>query len=261
MQSIQKKSFIILLNFILSFTISLKADDDSLDKIGPVFDDLKLGILVNNKNFKIYRSKNLGKGGLKDLKEYSEEEKIAFPKTVISMNFFGYKFPSYSSLEEFKLKEKYGFQFFHSYGNGVRTYLDGHDPYHPKDDIDSPSKLGKEAQKYFQLRDDGVDGGIDNFFKILEIVLDPNNQPVLFHCFGGRHRTGMIAMAIRYLQGGKWTDKIVAVEKGIKMNLAQFEYYKFNRSMFRKENIEFIKKVNNDPRFIDLKLKFHGLLQ
>ena len=240
---------------------SFVEEKGSENSVGPIDKGMKLGILVNNSIYKIYRTKNLGEDGLEDLEEYTKEKGLVFPKTIISMNHWGYKFPSYSSMEEYQLKEKYDYKFYHSFGHGERTYLDGYNPYYPTVDIDTTAKLGRKARKIFELRNDGIDGGIDNFFKILRIVLDTKNQPVLFHCFGGRHRTGMIAMALRYMQGGKWTNGFYKEKKGIRMNLAQYEYYKFNRSLFRKENLEFIEQVKDDPRFIELKIQYGELLQ
>ena len=245
---------------LLTFTLlSFQGFSKPLQKIdlGPVYKRLKLGIVVNNDHFKIYRSKNLGTRGLKKVKSYFEKHSMLFPKVVINMNFWGYKFPSYSALEEYELQNKYGFKFYHTYGKSIRTYLDGYNPYNPTRDVDTTKFLGSKARRYFELRDDGVDGGVDTFFSIMDLVLSKENQPVLFHCFGGRHRTGMVAMAIRYLQGGYWVDGPKKEAKGMMLNPAQYEYYKFNRSLFRKENIEFIEKIHKDPRFVELKIK-HG---
>ena len=108
-------------------------------------------------------------------------------------------FPFYSVLDKYLLQRRYKYKLYHSYGKSVRTYLDGFNPYKPTEDIDDEEKIRLRARRIFKLLDNGVDGGINSFFGVLRIVLNPSNQPVLFHCFGGRHRTGMITLAIRYL--------------------------------------------------------------
>lgn len=247
-----KKLFYVLLLYCFTLAEISLAFSVPDDEIGPSYGRLKFGVVVNNDDYQIYRSMMLGKRGLKKLKKHLEEEELRFPKTIIYMNSAGYKFPLYFSIEEYDLQEKYGYEFFHSFGD-IRTYLDGHNPYDPQDDIDTKRILGHHARKKFELRDDGIDGDLDDFFTILKIVLDPSKQPVLFHCFGGRHRTGMIALALRYMQGGWWLDGPKHKRYGREMNPAQFEYYRFNHLFYRKENLDFIEKVSQDPRFLELK--------
>jgi hypothetical protein len=231
-----------------------------LSSLGPDHKSLKFGVLVNNENYLIYRSKKLGTKGLSKLHKYLYSEDLLKPKTIIYMNKHGYKIPFLFALDEYYLQEDYGFNFYHSFGLH-RTYLDGHDPYMPKDDIDREDKLGSEAQDLFDLLDDGLDGDVDDLVRILELVLNPDNQPVLFHCFGGRHRTGIVAMVLRYIQGGWWINGETKKKKGLQLNPAEYEYYKFNHLMFRKENILFVRQFSKDIRFIELKERYQGLLQ
>ena len=119
--------------------------------------------------------------GLKKLHKYLNSKDLERPKTIIYMNKHGYKMPFLFALNEYYLQGDYGFKFYHSFGLH-RTYLDGHNPYMPKDDIDKEDKLGSEAKDLFELLDDGLDGDVDDLVRILEIVLNPDNQPVLFHC-------------------------------------------------------------------------------
>ena len=272
----KNKSFILSILFSLScFSVSVIAasigGDDENDRglVGLVPDDddigpdqlfLKFGLLVNNDEFQIYRSGKIGDGELKDLKEYLSEKGLNFPKTIIYMNSFGYKFPFYFALDEHELQRKYGYKYYHSFGS-PRTYLDGYNPHAPSVDIDSKSILGHHARKRFSLRKDGIDGDIEDFYNILNLVLDPANQPVLFHCFGGRHRTGMIALAVRYLQGGWWVNGPTFKRNGLELNPAQFEYYRFNHLFFRKENLDFIERVSKEDRFLNLQQRFRGRLQ
>ena len=259
----EKKGAFSMLNIALFaacfvFTLTLDASADKRKVYGPAKKRIKFGVVLNNDEYTIYRSAALGKGGLKTLHKHLKKNGLPFPKTIIYMNKNGYKFPFYFALDEYFASEtqKYGgFKFYHSFGE-ERTYLDGINPYEPRDDIDRKSILGSRARKYFRLRDDGVDGGMDSLMRIMDLVLSPENQPVLFHCFGGRHRTGIVAMIIRYLQGGWWTDGTYKRRRGIDMNPAQYEYYKYNHLLFRKSNIEFVERFSQDDRFELLNEKY-----
>ena len=253
--------FSVLTLLASQIVLGIPLPEDPEKEIGPLIDGLKFGVLVENEHYQIYRSKKLGDGGLEELfEDYFQEKGQDFPKTIIYMNRAGYKFPFYYAIDEHKLQDKYGYQFYHSFGT-PRTYLDGFNPYDADTDIDEKKPLGRHARKYFSYFDDGIDGDVDDFFTIMELVLNPYNQPVLFHCFGGRHRTGMVALAIRYMQGGRWTNGPRFHRKDMWMNAAQFEYYRFNHAFFREENLEFIDRVIEDERFIQLKEKYGPYLR
>ena len=206
----------ILSSFLLLFTtLSARGYD-----VGPEY-RYKFGVVSNNANYQIFRSSALGKNGLRRVSRYMKGKSLPLPQTIIYMNSGGYSFPFYFALDEYKKQDEYQFQFFHSFGN-PRTYLDGHNPYNPSKNIDTSLILGREARKYFDFEDDRPDGGVDRLFVILDLILDPVNQPVLFHCHGGRHRTGMFAMILRHMQGGVWTDGPVYHRRGMKMNLAEY---------------------------------------
>lgn len=229
-------------------------------QFGPSCRKLNFGVIVNNDHYTIYRSSKLGEEGLRDLKKHLEDENLPFPKTIIYMNKTGYGFPWYYALEEYKQSLLGSFKFIHSFSE-ERTYIDGENPYNPTDDIDSRLILGHEARRYFSLRDDGIDGGIDAVMRVLSIMLNPENQPVLIHCLGGFHRTGMMAMVIRYLQGGFWVDGPKVEVKGMSLNPAQYEYSRYNPLFFRVKNIEFIEAFSQDRRFLDLRDRYQGELQ
>ena len=225
---------------------------------GPSKKRIKFGVVLNNPTYTVYRSAALGRGGLKTVQKHLEKNDLPFPKTIIYMNKNGYKFPFYFAIEEYIVEQKKSFgdfDFFHSFGK-ERTYLDGVNPYEPRDDIDSKWVLGSTARKYFELRNDGVDGGIENLKRILHLILDPERQPVLFHCHGGRHRTGMVAMILRYLQGGWWTEGFYKRRRGIDMNPAQYEYYKYNHLMFRHSNIEFVREFVKGEEFAEFNRRY-----
>jgi hypothetical protein len=229
---------------------------------GPSAPLINLGIVVKNDTYTIYRSAALGYRGTKHLSKYLEAHDLPFPKTIIHMNSAGYVFPLYFAIHEYKLSlsEKYGaFDFFHSFGN-LRTFVDGQNPYYPRHNIDTAQYLGPIGRRHFEYHDDAIDGGVDAFLEVMDLVLDPARQPVLFHCLGGLHRTGMIAMALRFIQGGYWVDGPKTRKHGLDLNPAEYEYSKFNPIFFRKNNIKFIRAFRNDPRFIELQERYHDAL-
>jgi len=241
-------------------------DDDGFSPQGP----LNFGLVVNNSFHTLYRSEHLGTDQLKRLEDYLEEENLPFPEIVIHMNRHGFKrsFPMFShfALQEYELSFQYGYRFYHAFDYSFRTYLDGDNPYQPGKNIDGTEYLGDKAQDYFGVIDHPApDGGIDAFMRIMHLILGAR-QPVLFHCTGGKHRTGMVAMAIRYLQGGDWiTGKKRKVTVNVfgptlYLNPAQYEYYLHNSWQFRTDNMDFIEEFYKDQRFQELKNLYHTTL-
>lgn len=192
------------------------------------------GVVAANEHYHIYRSAELGKHGLEELKELLDDAQLPFPKTIIYMNAEGYAFPLYFAIDEYKAQDDYGYTFFHSFGT-PRTYLDGHNPYEPRDVIDKRRYLGHFARKYFDFGDGNVCGGVEALILILNLILDQTRQPVLFHCLGGMHRTGMVAMILRSMQKMPW-EEIVA------------EYHAHN-PFPRQENLDFVLQFTKEPVF------------
>ncbi|MBT3983715.1 MAG: hypothetical protein HOE90_20330 [Bacteriovoracaceae bacterium] len=265
-----KKLFFI--SALLTFSLQVWSVEFSKDEFPHNL--FNFGVLVENDTHQIYRSAMLGGLGLYILRGTFKKAGHPFPRTIVYMNKNGYKgiIPFYGNgaLREYKKQDKYGFTFHHSFDYENRTYLEGHNPYNPEVDIDADDRLGRKARKIFGvLQDDKVDGGIDALLRIMNIVLDPDKQPVLFHCLGGRHRTGIVALLVRYLQGGEWLtgEHEVTIkykehpsdekkENTFTLNNAQYEYYLHNKEMFRPENIEFAEEFSGDSRFLELKEKY-----
>ncbi len=210
--------------------------------------ELNFGVVKNNSIFKIYRSEMLGHEGLEVLQKHLQSRELPFPKTIVYMNTNGYSDSDSRILQQFYRQTQYGYTLFHSFLYSYRTYLDGGNPLIAKVDIDSGNHLGAEAQSVFgTIHGPDAEGGIDAFERILKLVLDPARQPVLFHCLGGRHRTGMTALALRYIEGGEWLSgnhgvRVVPFFQLMNLNNAQYEYYRHNTLQFRKDNLEFIEK-------------------
>ena len=260
------KHFIIFTVLNLSLNhVCFSKENIKFSKEGP----LNFGVLINSEQHKIYRSKALGKRGLAKLRSYMKDNHYDFPEIIIYMNRHGYKIDkshlSDFAMQEYDMQIEYGFSFYHSFRYDYRTYLDGENPYFPSEDIDGSEYLGVRAVDYFGLENDQkVDGGIDALMRIMELILN-SKTPVLFHCAGGLHRTGMIAMVIRYIQGGQWIEgkkKKILVGLGEQMwlNPAQYEYYLHNRFQFRYENIKFIEEFTKSDEFDLLVSQFRNSL-
>lgn len=226
-----------MLRLFFALALSLPAlslPEPQLSKGGP----RNFGLLVNNSYYQIYRSAALGRSGLHDLEKHLKKEGLPFPKTIIYMNHDGYKKTRLRSklfaLEELEASKDYGFEYFHSFRRDYSTYLDTYDPSNPKKDVNK--------RKYIDeiLPEMQIFGDMDAFYRVLDLVLN-SEQPVLFHCTGGHHRTGMVALAIRYLQGGAWREgKYIGPLRRQYLNKAQYEYYKHNTVQFESRNLDFI---------------------
>ena len=219
------------------------------------------GIVVHNSKHTIYRAGALGKKGLENLAAHLKARGLPFPKTIISMNIDGYrrtfKHLTLFAVQEYEEREEYGFTFYHSFDPQFSSYLSGQNPYQARSNNNQAKYLGLKAQEYFGFDESReIIGGIEDFFRIMNLILTADG-PVLFHCTGGRHRTGMVAMAIRYIQGGEWlAGSYVGNSSRTKLNAAQYEYYLHNRFGMRKSNFEFIEQLVKDPRFEELKTRY-----
>lgn len=208
--------------------------------------DYNFGVVKLNSTYQIYRSEILGRKGLDAVLDHLKKNKLPAPKTVIYMNTDGYSGKDLRAMEEYQAQKPLGFQFFHSFGYDYRTYLDGKNPSKPSEDIDSGDYLGDLAKGTFgEINDPSNDGGEDALKRILNVVLDPTKQPVLFHCLGGHHRTGMIAMVLRYIEGGDWLKGSFSVRvppffRKQELNQAQYEYYLHNKLLFLGVNLRFV---------------------
>ncbi len=251
---------IFLVSALLSPSLFASEIDDVVH--GPSNADLKFGVVVKNSEYTIYRSGMLNKHKMEFLSNYLEKHNLPFPKTIIYMNSAGYIFPLHFAIDEYKmsLSGEFGnFEFFHPFGE-LRTYVDGQNPYYAHKNIDTPLILGHTARRYFEYHNDGVAGGVKTVVDVLKLVLDPERQPVLFHCLGGMHRTGMIGMLLRFIQGGYWVDGPKTEKHGMELNPAEYEYTLYNPVLFRKPNVEFVEEFRHDQRFLELQEKYQEAL-
>ncbi|MBF0205727.1 MAG: hypothetical protein HQK53_02450 [Oligoflexia bacterium] len=196
--------------------------------------NLNFGVIVANPYFKIYRSSALGNLGVADLEMHLQNPND-LPRTIVYLNRCGYQNDdplivakergiqlfkglsnkphymagNYAEEEKnnnFFPRSRIVYNFIHPHGTsgyaGYNVYLSEHNPLH---DLLVAYDFGE--------RDKGIRGGRDGLYNVLErILLGQVDGPVLFHCKGGIHRTGMAALAIRYLQGNAWIAPFAAVK-------------------------------------------------
>lgn len=165
----------------------------------------------------IYRSSLLGKKGIKEVWDTLKNEGIARPKSIASIHVMGFGGVGGSyNLEEIKESERRGITFLHSYhyDKNLTVYMDGtdpskiveNDPHHgniytqetvnrfiPDSKVQKQLKIHKsmEEQRYLA-------GDTHDFLQSVENMIDAP-WPLLIHCKGGRHKTGMFAIIFEYL--------------------------------------------------------------
>ncbi|MBF0313997.1 MAG: tyrosine-protein phosphatase [Oligoflexia bacterium] len=211
---------------------------------------LNFGVVKYNEDYQIYRSAYLNAYRMEALQEHLQQQKLKPPKTIIYLHKMGYHLwqpRGRFARDEMRLQDDFQYKYYHHKGEALDTYISGKNP----------------------LQGDG--SNYEKFKNILKIILDKENQPVLFHCMGGMHRTGMVAMALRYLEGGAWVDNTIDAKAGsssllealgiASLNRAQYEYYSHNPRKFRSKNLQFIEEASKRSDFKILQQKHAASLQ
>ncbi len=246
---------------------------------------LGFGVLVNNENFHIYRSKALGESGFYRLRSHLFEHHLPLPKLVVYTNKDGYRKKTivhqmqrfshaFNNFSDFAYQEaivfsEQGIEYRHPLNASV--FLAGHNLLHTQDRVSWREALSEVSRFYFvdllsRLKHRPFESKQENIYNVLELILQ--NKDVLFHCTGGIHRTGMVSMAIRYLQGGPWTwpfpyPVVVFSGKGLREELhnhAELEYFLHNRDRFRRDNLNAIRELAEQERFKNLVVTYRDLL-
>lgn len=253
------------------------------------YHSLNFGVLVNNKYHHIYRSKALGEEGTQKLFRHMVYNKLPLPTRVVFINKDGFKkkmwakIPYVSSLvrgtDNFAMQEHAMFhplgqfptiEFWHPLNNDV--YLSGHNPLNDVTDYHAAKYTDEESSREFEVHTHSlISARKENFYRILELILN-NEGAVLFHCTGGLHRTGMVAMAIRHLQGGEWTQPFAepiriltlgSLSNGQEIylqNLAEVEYVLHNPNNVRLDNLEAVRDLVKEARFQELYQQYNARL-
>lgn len=258
------------------------------------------GVLVHNEHYSIYRSAALGGTGYSAVKAHLGKNKLPLPQSVIYMNKDGYdgsvnskgmglirgllsstnvQNTDFAVAEDGRFSQE-GINFYHPLAKeegDANTYLGGHNPLEKEGTFHVREILGSAAEQFYRKK--GVDffsrilkGDREALYNNLDIILRKGGQRVLFHCKGGFHRTGMVALSIRHLQGGHWTKEFSPplkmgvisnriLPKVVELrNLAEYEYYLHNQTQFRIENLEAIRALSQEARFLDLKEQYGNKL-
>ena len=165
----------------------------------------------------VYRSSLLGKKGMREVWATLKKAGVPRPKSIASIHVMGFGGVGGTyNLEELEEAEKKGITFLHSYhyNKNLTVYMDGtdpskiveNDPHHgniyiqetvnrfiPDENIQKKLKIDKSIAENRYLS-----GDTEDFLQSLENMIDAP-WPILIHCKGGRHKTGMFAMVFEYL--------------------------------------------------------------
>ncbi len=250
---------------------------------------LNFGVLVHNKYHHIYRSKALGDSGTEELFTHLLVNQLPLPTRVIFINKDGFKKKIWAKIpyvthfirgtDNFAMQEHRLFnpngrfpevEFWHPLN--LNVYLHGHNPLEDVDSYPALSYVDREAAAEFSLSSQQqITASKQNFYTILEMILN-HEGGVLFHCTGGVHRTGMVSMAIRKLQGGQWTKPFAEPIRIVSYsnlssgqviyldNLAEVEYVMHNHHNVRLENFEAVRALAEEPEFQLLYQRYHQQL-
>ena len=233
----------------------------------------------------IYRSRHLGSKGLNWLYKIFESNHLNFLQSVASIHVYGYGsgkfkhklgslimpeyFNLYYNLEEFQYCKKNQIEFLHTYHSDRNkfVYFDGEDPSeipfspHHGDIYRKATTdiyLTPESVELFNidLNHSPVPGDTSDFLQTLQNLID-TPWPLLIHCKGGKHKTGMIAMIFQFLY-------LSHINSGYKPDFYSFESSPLYLSYIthaghepNKKNTDFVKRLlsgeltNQHPKLED----------
>lgn len=237
----------------------------------------------------LYRSGKLGKDGIEDLAEVFTQEGLRPIKSIASIHVMGFGGVGGSyNLDELKESQRRGISFLHSYHPDSKktVYMDGIDPSRiesssHRGNIYSPETLDRYVPSEVVRRQLGIDqslekeryleGNTKDFLHSVINILDAP-WPLLIHCKGGKHKTGMISLIFEYLLDESALDAELTNQVRVShyknrvaswylghagfmqifsgpmisseaLRHAEHTYLNHNLNVFRKENIEFIRKL------------------
>lgn len=209
---------------------------------------IRFGVIIYNPSYQIYRSEALGTKGLELLFELTKKFHLKAPQIILHLHRKGHRKIAQASEvrhSDYAEQEKTGaeksnpfaFEFLESYqGNSV--YLPAH----------TPDDLNRFPIYYFS----GHKQGRESFYRALEVILTAS-CPILFHCKGGRHRTGMMAMIVRYLM-----DDQMVVHTFYDQAASE---YRFFAQRIRPEVMVTVHSLMKQPMMVCLREHFHQALK
>lgn len=224
------------------------------------------------KGHEVMRSKILGGRSLLDLADRYDINSVIF---VNKSGFYKNKKDEYLGLEEYLLKEQLGIRYFHPFGM-KSVYVDGKNPlferskFYPLHEYLDHYAARAIFNDESLIANRNITVKFENIMNAMRIVLNKKNQPILIHCSGGKHRTGMLVMLLRWLQGGWWIngpkasvrflmDKVSHRYEDQFLSPLEYEYFLYARGKERWENIEFIRSFITWPEYQEFRQELISL--
>ena len=250
--------------------------------------DYNFGVVLDGM---IYRSGKLGRAGMRQVIKILEDDDQPPPMSIASIHVMGFGGSGGTyNLEELEESQARGITFLHSYHPDPKltVYMDGTDPSKIVEDdphhgnIYDPKTVAKflpdKKVREKLLIDKSMEknriilGDTQDFFQSIENMIDAP-WPLLIHCKGGRHKTGMFSLVFEYLAWQSSLDQqyggnvsVPAYKnrfanwwggKGSFWNFlfggpfhvpnflapAEANYARHNMSVFRRKNIDFIRGI------------------
>jgi hypothetical protein len=266
----------------------------------------------------VYRSKNLGRNGIDELSKELHEANFPAIKSIASIHVMGFGGVGGDyNLQEIATAKARGITFLHTYAydKNLMVYMDGTDPSKiietdpDHGNIYEPDTVNKFIPDAGVRRQLGVDrsmaekrvvlGDTKDFLQSLSNMIDAP-WPLLIHCKGGRHKTGMFSLIIEYLafneamemdfdtpvsvplyknRVARWLDNKGGffdiffggkLYQEINLHPAELRYFEHNKNVFREKNIEFVRGIVSEKyldteelkaKWAEIKKNFHQKLR
>ncbi len=266
----------------------------------------------------VYRSKALGVNGIKKISEELAQANLPGLQSIASIHVMGYGGAGGDyNLQELAETKKRGMTFLHTYAyeRKLVVYMDGTDPSKIiETDPDHGNVYEEKTLLKFipdaEVRKDlGIDrslaekrqlsGNTMDFLQSLENIIDAP-WPILIHCKGGRHKTGMFALILEFLafneamaedlvspisvplyknRFARWLDRKGSFFEvffggpwfaNFDLHPAEVKYFEHNKSVFREKNIEFVRglikgsKLDSEllqKKWQEIQNKFHAKIK
>jgi hypothetical protein len=241
----------------------------------------------------VYRSKMLGRDGIDELSQELQRANQPAIKSIASIHVMGFGgLGGDYNLQEISEAKARGITFLHTYAydKSLTVYMDGTDPSKIIETDPDHGNIYDLATVTRFIPDPTVRSalGVDRSIAEKRVVMGDTHDflqsiinmidapwPLLIHCKGGRHKTGMFALILEYLafneamaldlktdvsvplyrnRVARWFDKKGSffdiffggpLYEHYQLHPAELRYFEHNKNVFREKNIDFVRGIVN----------------